>query len=521
MNRKSDHSHRLAPAGFTLIELMVSIALVLILILGINQVFKIASDTVNVGQAMSGAAREDRAIQGTLGPDVQNMVLADAPFFIIRSRVQPAFRSRADEQADRDGDPYTVDIDGNNKEGEANIPGEKIGALTYTSRNHRLDRLMFFSNYRYRRQTGATANELISDMSSNEAYLWYGHLKLGRNNPTDITHYFIPGEADKSATNRNDNNRYATDWTLGRVVTLLSETPVGVTIPPGRLLRNGKGLAPLAESSQSQDGRFIHESRYDVANTSMSTFRGYLSRPGENWPILPWWDSLSVFRFQAYPYPTRPLNGDSMARTVPIFVRGCTQFIVEYAGDYLLQDEIGLIRGTAFSNPPTTDGVIDYVVVNGARRTRWYGAPRNVDTGDDLGGPVIVGTGPVNKMLDVVPLRDVLKSNGVSGVTIDPVDFIEREIDRRLPSKPNYAAIAGNGRAQGGAFTSPVMGNGAPKTGDEYVAAWGPSATGTYEHLGRGSRFMPKLLRITLVVDDPAGRLTEGQTYEYVFKLPG
>ena len=211
MNRKSEQLHRPAPAGFTLIELMVSIALVLILILGINQVFKIASDTVNVGQAMSGAAREDRGIQGTMYPDVQNMVLADAPFFIIRSRVQPAFRSRADEQADRDGDPYTIDVDGNNKEGEANIPGEKIGALTYTSRNHRLDRLMFFSNYHYRRQTGATPTQLISDMSSNEAYIWYGHLSLGRNNPKVPLDFFQPGEADRSPTVKNDNNRYATD----------------------------------------------------------------------------------------------------------------------------------------------------------------------------------------------------------------------------------------------------------------------------------------------------------------------
>jgi prepilin-type N-terminal cleavage/methylation domain-containing protein len=466
MNRKPEQFRPTASGGFTLIELMVSIALVLILILGINQVFKIASDTVNGGTAISAAAREDRAIQGTMYPDFQNVVLADAPYFIIRSRLQPAFRNKADEQADRDGDPYTVDVDGNNKEGEANIPGEKISAVTISPRNHRLDRLMFFSNYLYRRQTGATKSQVISDLSSNEAYIWYGHLKVGRNNPVDINDYYLPGE-----------------------------------------------------NSQGDNGKYLQESRFDVANTSIADYRRIVLDP-RNWGATSsWWNNVSDFRFQAYPYPTRPLDGDTMARTVPIFVRGCTQFIVEYAGDYL--DQSGdptnasfTAADTVYSNPPKTDGVIDYVLVNGARRTRWYGAPRNVDFSDDKPGqPMIRGTGQARLMLDVVPLRDVLKS---VGITIDPVNFIEPEIDRRLPPQANYAAVAGT-PPRTGQFTSPVIGSGGP-TGNEYVAAWGPTAAGHL--LGRGSIYRPKLIRITIVVDDPAGRMTEGQTYEYVFKLP-
>jgi hypothetical protein len=30
----------------------------------------------------------------------------------------------------------------------------------------------------------------------------------------------------------------------------------------------------------------------------------------------------------------------------------------------------------------------------------------------------------------------------------------------------------------------------------------------------------PKMLRFTVTVDDPNGRLTEGQTFEYVINLP-
>ena len=525
MNGTRHKFDRPAPRGFTLIELMVSIALVLILILGINQVFKIASDTVNVGLAMSGAAREDRGIQGTLYPDVQNMVLTEAPFFVIRSRIQPAFRSRADEQADSDGDPYTVDIDGNNTEGEG-TPGEKISPITYNARNHRVDKLIFFANYLYRRQTGNGASgELISGGSSNEAYITYGHLKVGKNhaNITTPDDYSRPGQAGASATALNDNNRYATDWILGRNVTLLTEAAMA-----GQIRRAGVGLAPLVESAKSDNSRyFFTNSVYDVAQTSISGFRDIVSDP-RNWGAAgePWWQTVSGFRFQTYPYPKRPMTPETIAQTVPVFVRGCTQFIVEYAGDYLVQDPItGNIMGSVFGPPGVGDNVIDFAVVPtpgstgaGARRTRWYGAPRNVDTSDDQAGlPVVRGTGQVAMMRDVVPLRDVLKSAGIT----PPPDFFERDIDNRMAARPNYAAMQATtgGRSTNAGLAvweSPLMGTDA----NEYVAAWGPGSTAGSHDLGKGSLTKPKMLRITIVVDDPAGRLADGQTYEYVFTLP-
>ena len=30
----------------------------------------------------------------------------------------------------------------------------------------------------------------------------------------------------------------------------------------------------------------------------------------------------------------------------------------------------------------------------------------------------------------------------------------------------------------------------------------------------------PKMIRITMTIDDPGGRLGEGQTYEYIYTLP-
>src|SRR4051794_673913 len=96
--------HLIRRRGFTLVELMISIALVLILMIGINKVFKLTADTVSIGQAVSGAVRDSRAAQATYSDDLSNLA-DDSPFLLIRSMVTPAFRNRGDEQADRDYDP--------------------------------------------------------------------------------------------------------------------------------------------------------------------------------------------------------------------------------------------------------------------------------------------------------------------------------------------------------------------------------------------------------------------------------
>ena len=170
---------RPARRAFTLIELMVSMAMVLIIILGVNAIFKMASDTVNVGMAMSAANRENQGAQSVLYDDFRTAVITDGPMLVIRSETVPAFRNAADEQADRDGLPLTQDFDNNNVEGETGVPGELTPMLVTNSRNHRVDRVMFFANHLFRRQTGTDDGgtvTFVDDGTSNEAYVWYGHL---------------------------------------------------------------------------------------------------------------------------------------------------------------------------------------------------------------------------------------------------------------------------------------------------------------------------------------------------------
>src|SRR5688500_15462045 len=72
--------------AFTLVELMISIALALMLIYGIAQVFKLSGDTVGANQAVSGIVRDHRAVSATLREDFSNS-LPNSPMFLISSRI--------------------------------------------------------------------------------------------------------------------------------------------------------------------------------------------------------------------------------------------------------------------------------------------------------------------------------------------------------------------------------------------------------------------------------------------------
>jgi prepilin-type N-terminal cleavage/methylation domain-containing protein len=514
--------------GFTLIELMVSTAMVLILILGVNAIFKMASDTVGTGQALAGADRENRSAQAVLYDDFRNAVITDAPFLLIRSEAAWAFRNRADEDADHDGGVLTVDLDPDTKGDESMPPS--LG-LPFHDRIHRVDRVGFFSNQLQKRQTGthsARVCRFVDPGASAESLIWIGHL-------------LEPSGAAGPGT-----RSYAADWILGRNVILLSLTPnppAASTVPPSIYIRqepprgDEHRLSPLEPTSAaSQRDAYgndytLQTSRYDLAETSIADFRDRLrqdialhgARGKKLGGDFAWWELLSgtadgridrptenvgTGRFMCDPYPRKPLTPASVAQASPIFVRGCSQFIVEYAGDYLWQAPDGRVFGTYLAGPAGVDGQVDFSVVleqpnpDGpvvpVRRVRWYGMPRNVDTFDDLAGrPVVVGglgTKDPNVLRDVVPLRDVLVA---AGVTV-PSDFFEHFAD--LEPAGDYASPRRIDLP-----TRPVS---------NYWAAWGPA------ELASGSLARPKMLRITMTVDEPFGRMAEGQAYEYIINLP-
>lgn len=479
-------NHPLSPiprprAAFTLLELMVSIALILVLVLGINQVFSLTSRTVGAGMAISEVHRNNRVGQATIYGDFRAAVpQATAPCFIIASERQYAYRNAADQKADIDQNVATAPLqDGTSAEGWAGVSGASVPQAIYNFRSHRMDRVGFFARDLFRRQTGSGSNFIDMDSngkvtSSTEAWVVYEHLKLPDNS---LTNFVVPGPAG-GTQDTNPNNYYASQWILGRECILLVPSP---TLSGQQFIKRGSGWSPLSVNSQAADGSLLQSSRYDQAETSVdgtTSFKDILTANTNTVSSNFWAAILSGFRYQGSSLFVRPLSPAGGAQVNPCFLGGCTQFMVEYAGDFFTQDNDpkSTTYGKILAAQP--DGVTDFVVVGAAQRIRWYGFPRDAD-GD--------GTIGVN---DIVPLRDVVAS---SGVTANPSYTFERFIDTTLPRQTNYG-------------TSGAVSNTA-----SYVAAWGQDNLDAPR---------PTMVRLTIALDDPSGRIAGEQTFEYVIDLP-
>src|SRR5450432_1348809 len=88
--------------GFTLIELMIAVALMLILMGGVSLIFKTAGQATGAGQVLSQINRDAQAAQTAMQNDFSGIALNDGPAIQIFSGTQPAFRNKADQLSDQD-----------------------------------------------------------------------------------------------------------------------------------------------------------------------------------------------------------------------------------------------------------------------------------------------------------------------------------------------------------------------------------------------------------------------------------
>ncbi|HEX8323469.1 MAG TPA: prepilin-type N-terminal cleavage/methylation domain-containing protein, partial [Tepidisphaeraceae bacterium] len=270
--------------GFSLLELIISVALVLVLMLAITKIFSITSATIGASQGIAAATRDARAAQAVFAKDIGAMA-SDSPFVWIRYQApRAAFRNAEDARSDTDYNSTTltaagqqsstqrdqirtIDLDNNdsnsdgNLEGDPGIVGEIIGALQINARNHRLDQFSFCARDRFTRQTGNSnpANaELVSGMTSPEAWITYNHLITPRADGTflltrpDGTPSALKTEPGQGNAQNNPTNAYSSQWILGRTSMLMvlptnapSATPGGTANATGtnEYITNAAGVA--------------------------------------------------------------------------------------------------------------------------------------------------------------------------------------------------------------------------------------------------------------------------------------
>lgn len=555
--------------GFTLVELMISIALVLLLMVGINQVFKVTGETVGTSQTIAEGVRDARAAQSVMGGDIGKMVTeSESPCLLLRSQRIAAFRNRADELADRDyaavagttQDPVdrairTIDLDGDGAETTGTV--DEIPRAILGARNRRIDQISFFARGNFPRQTG-NDGEFIADMSSNEAWITYGHLKQPGTDPNDASGYqhLGTGVADTTATpltsQNNPSNFFSSQWILGRMVMLLRapDTSSGF---PGEIEDNSTpprlqtfiarstgataasvgplGLTSVAYGSSAAvpppatgDWR-IGWSRFDLAGTTIADFKTILTNA---FPVNATWYSGSdglIYRFQGSLIPNKPLTSEGLARVSPTLLENCSQFIVEYAGDFLTQDNdplsstYGYVQTTPVGGDPLRpDGEIDVVVnpVTRVKSIRWYGFPRDTSSNNaaNPGQPdgrivgvldATVGTFGANALCDVVPLRDVALTTAIVPAGYPGYFPFERDLadpQTGLPARADYASKSAGLNLR-----------------SRYECVWGPDLTDLSVNPAGVPTPYPAYIRFVYTIDDPTGRIAEGQTFEYVFKV--
>jgi type II secretory pathway pseudopilin PulG len=533
-------SRHAARPAFTLVELMISIALALMLIYGIAQVFKMSGDTIGAQQALSSSVRDQRAASPTFIEDFRNSV-PDSPLFLISNRIAYGYDGAGtgfkagwkDAEEERDGsnpDP-TVQAEIN---GSA-VPNTPITGGT--DRTPRLDRLAFFTRNLYRRQT-AEDDQMFSAIAGTEAYVWYGHVAL----PGGPTGW------------RQPQQQYGSERVLGRVAILMKDRDTALaatdrTLPMTTVA--GDTLAPLSYTSGA------YQSYRDVGLSSIDEWRASANFAYGNTVATPGEFSTSWFRPMEDPDPatgkywrawcqptvTRPITQQKLSQTAPFFVGNCTQFIVEYAGDFLDQREgdatdpvpgrvvdakkkkrpgTGVptkkeeIEGDSEVNRLLDRSQIDYVIDTSAdpadppndptkwvRRVRWYGLPR------DVSGDGLITINDVLPLSDVMAYYDVKMNNGDRAIAPWEADL------------PMADTSTNAGGTKQGLLTTTLK-NGAipPRTKEpnwqqDYSQAK-PGSEAGFLYTCAWHNDAPLMIRITMKVDDPTGKLKGGQWYQYI-----
>ncbi|HET6248029.1 MAG TPA: prepilin-type N-terminal cleavage/methylation domain-containing protein [Tepidisphaeraceae bacterium] len=528
MRRSSYHS------AFTLIELLVSIGIALLLVVGVNTVFKVTAQTVGAGNSLLNANRDARTVFQTFFVDMSSVdpvpaagsTSGDGPFFVIRSEHCFAFRNRDDQQgATSQTDPST----------DANLfpnyPGNQIPVVLTHFRSHRVDRMAFFARGQFARQTTSNGTQFVSPTAGNEALIYIGHSQQPSSAAlsTGGTWY----DPASGTQNSNPNNYYASDWMLSRMAMILIPKPAD-----SNYRADNGGLSPLAGGNPFQQTQAASLSAStDLAATSIAIYGSparattggieaysyHLAATNAAGPNLggAWWPQVIDYRYQASPFilsgtTTPKITPSTLAQCAPDLIRGCSQFIVEYAGNYYTKDltradgsasaTLNDGSGTTQTNPtPDATGQLDYILVNGVRQIRWYGYPRST-TG--TAGTVSAATG------DVVPLRDVLAmvnpawagttNNGMNQAPFSTLSGQYADAERFSNNFPkpsgssplNYWTALNSSIDRGTRYT--------------YTAAWGPDVK---------NEAFPKMIRIIIEIDDHDGRLNQPQRYEFIYDV--
>jgi type II secretory pathway pseudopilin PulG len=198
-------------AGFTIVEMLMVVAIMALLTVGIAQVFRVTGETVKAGKRISNLNSYAAMVEQQIRADFRN--LTRDGFMTIRHRTAGGTAP----------DFYNENI--------SLAPGDP------TPRRRRVDEIVFFVTGDFTTQRDPIFPSRQAKATQARIYIGHGH----RKDPAAATYYDRLSLDDPNNTNETPKfgqpgpNRYAADWTLLHHVALLSppRSTVPVLLPSG------------------------------------------------------------------------------------------------------------------------------------------------------------------------------------------------------------------------------------------------------------------------------------------------
>ncbi|MEE9131575.1 MAG: prepilin-type N-terminal cleavage/methylation domain-containing protein [Phycisphaerales bacterium] len=478
--RRLAASRRRAP-GFTLVELMIAVSVLIVIIVATSKIFSTAGKVTSLGQATADVLQETTAIERQIRSDFER--LAPNGVFAIRC----------------------VSI-----RNDINVPigGPLLNPALPDAAMIRADQLLFFTNGVQSIQTYRQGSGSSHKGQGTAARIYYGHaFQLPEGKEIDVidsqevraqdplvlaVNPLVPWYSGSygmiRTVFRSNVGGTPPDYSIqGQITPIDATQPVApqwlLTRHAVLLVDDGGNEVVFLNSNRSAftiADAVIRNSRVDAAATQLNDIRKAVVGDG----TVPWIpDQRNFISSDLLFYPRAERVAPGMHRvdqalTNNVLAGACSSFIIEWT----YEDGVGNVD-------EDNDGIPEFigVQVNSALEQPWFGldldGSRGVLTFDNWYGP----PGPIN--------------------TIDPVNIEQYD----PPGTPGGQAIQNAGGIVYEAFfgynrSMPLD----PNTG----LPWFTPTTGV------AYTPWPSAIRITMVLHDPATKLEVGREVQFVIHLP-
>ena len=344
--------------GFTLIEMLVAMSILVVMMGAVGEIFQLAGHAVRVGQATLKTMSDVRAVQTQIASDIQH--LDRGGYLIVRQGFYAPIWTigqvyQAGDEVTKAG-TYPVStvyfcIKGNTAS-SGNQPGSAGGTPLWASYAAaasaapallwRDDQLGFVANGSFHSRTGNNSSSPLTDfVSSNAAAIWYGQLYVSQGKLANGTAepYYWP-QATVLPSNAPPSGLTAGQFYLGRHLFLLAPgSTAGYTAPItdpafANITYPGTGTpAPGTPGGYGESAAQATSSRFDVALISQSA----VEQAAGNLALQTAADNY-CYRFAAVASPQASTQGgpgsvlaalNGYFRMTPIMLQGVASFAVD------------------------------------------------------------------------------------------------------------------------------------------------------------------------------------------------